>query len=48
MIQFESGASPTTLTLPSTVQWVDDKSDIEANKTYQISIVNNLGIMEGW
>lgn len=48
MIQFESGSVATTLTLPSTVQWVDDNSDIEANKTYQISIVNNLGIMEGW
>lgn len=47
MIQFESGASPTTLTLPNTVSWLTEAS-IEANTTYQISIVNNLGIMEGW
>lgn len=47
MIQFESGASPTTLTLPNTVSWLTDAA-IEANTTYQISIVNNLGIMEGW
>lgn len=47
MIQFESGASPTTLTLPNTVSWLTE-ANIEANTTYQISIVNNLGIMEGW
>ena len=47
MIQFESGATPTTLTLPSSVQWLTDAA-IEANTTYQISIVNNLGILEGW
>lgn len=47
MIQFVSGASPTTLTLPATVSWLND-AEIEANTTYQISIVNNLGIMEGW
>lgn len=47
MIQFESGDSPTTLTLPNTVEWLTDAA-IEANTTYQISIVNNLGIMEGW
>lgn len=48
MIQFESGSAATTLTLPASVQWVDDNNTVEANKTYQISIVNNLGIMEGW
>lgn len=47
MIQFESGVSPTTLTLPNTVSWLTE-ANIEANTTYQISIVNNLGIMEGW
>ena len=47
MIQFESGAVATTLTLPATVSWLTDVK-IEANTTYQISIVNNLGIMEGW
>lgn len=47
MIQFECGSAATTLTLPNTVEWLKDV-DIEANTTYQISIVNNLGIMEGW
>ena len=47
MIQFESGSAATTLTLPNTVEWLTDAA-IEANTTYQISIVNNLGIMEGW
>lgn len=47
MIQFVSGATPTTLTLPNTVSWLTEAA-IEANTTYQISIVNNLGIMEGW
>lgn len=47
MIQFESGSAATTLTLPATVSWLTDVK-IEANTTYQISIVNNLGIMEGW
>lgn len=47
MIQFVSGATPTTLTLPNTVSWLTE-ANIEANTTYQISIVNNLGIMEGW
>lgn len=47
MIQFQSGSSPTTLTLPNSVEWLTDAT-IEANTTYQLSIVNNLGILEGW
>lgn len=47
MIQFYSGAIATTLTLPSSVQWLIEPS-INSYTTYQISIVNNLGIMEGW
>lgn len=47
MIQFYSGSIATTLTLPNTVSWLTE-AEIEANTTYQISIVNNLGIMEGW
>lgn len=47
MIQFESGSAATTLTLPATVSWLND-AEIKENTTYQISIVNNLGIMEGW
>lgn len=44
MITFTSGSTPTTLSLPSTVKWIQD-IEVEANKTYQISIVNNLA---GW
>ena len=44
MFTFTSGSTPTTLSLPSTVKWVQEPS-IEANKIYQVSIVNNLA---GW
>lgn len=44
MIQFTSGTTATTLTLPATIKWVQEP-DIEANATYQISIVNNLGVV---
>lgn len=44
MIQFTSGTNATTLTLPATIKWVQEPS-IEANATYQISIVNNLGVV---
>ena len=45
MIQFISGATPTTLTLPSIVKWIGSNY-ISASKTYQISIVNNLAVLE--
>ncbi len=43
--QFTSGATPTSLTLPDTIQWVNGAPSIEANKTYQVSIVNNIGLI---
>lgn len=46
MFEFVSGATATTLTLPSTVKWLETPS-IEANKTYQCSIVNDIGILVG-
>lgn len=46
MFEFVSGATATTLTLPSTVKWLETPT-IEANKTYQCSIVNNIGILVG-
>lgn len=46
MFQFTSGSSATTLSVPSTVKWVVEPN-IEANKTYQVSIVNNVGIIVG-
>ena len=46
MIQFTSGSTPTTLSVPSTVKWVSEPK-IEANKTYQVSIVDNIGLIIG-
>jgi hypothetical protein len=46
MFQFTSGTTATTLTLPSTVKWIGSNY-ISANKTYQISIVNNLAALGG-
>lgn len=40
---FISGATPTVLTLPSSVQWVNELT-VEANKRYEISIVDNIGL----
>lgn len=41
MFSFTSGATPTTLSLPVSVQWAVEL-DVEANKTYQVSIIDNL------
>lgn len=39
VFQFTSGATATTLSLPSSIKWQEDLT-IEANKTYQVSILN--------
>lgn len=45
MFEFVSGSTPTTLSLPETVKWSGGSAPtIEANKTYQVSIVNNLAV----
>lgn len=46
MIQFESGYTPTVLTLPDTVKWANDNT-IVANRIYQVSILNNIAIIGG-
>ena len=46
MFQFTSGTQPTTLSLPQDIKWIGDNK-IEASKTYQVSIVNNIAIMGG-
>lgn len=43
MFGFVSGATPTALTLPDTVKWANELT-IEANKRYEISIVDNIGL----
>lgn len=45
VFQFTSGATPTSLTLPDGIQWVNGEPNIEANKTYQVSVVNNIGLI---
>lgn len=46
MIEFVSGETATTLTLPDTIKWAETP-DVEANKIYQCSIVNNVGLIVG-
>lgn len=43
MFSFTSGATPTVLTLPASVQWANELT-IEANKRYEISIVDNTAL----
>lgn len=44
MFQFTSGAVATTLNLPESIRWAETPV-IESNKTYQISIVNNIAVI---
>lgn len=45
MVEFTSGATATTLSLPADIQWYKGEAPtIEANMVYQISIINNLGV----
>lgn len=44
MAQFTSGATATTLTLPNTIKWMA-APNIQTNKTYQLSVINNLGVI---
>lgn len=47
LFQFTSGETPTTLILPDTIKWVNNAPEIEANMTYQCSIINNIGVICG-
>ena len=47
MFEFVSGSTATSLTLPSTVKWTSGLT-IEPNKTYQVSIIDNLGVIGGF
>lgn len=42
--EFISGTTPTTLNIEG-VSWVGGTPAIEANKTYQVSILNNIGVI---
>ena len=46
LVEFTTRSSGTTITLPSNVKWVNGTTPtFEASTTYQISIVNNLGVV---
>lgn len=44
MVQFTSGDTAATLTLPDSIVWMS-APNIQSNKTYQLSIINNLGVI---
>lgn len=45
LFRFTSGATPTTLSLPDGLQWANgNEISISANKTYEISITEGLGV----
>lgn len=46
MAQFVSGTTATVLTLPETVKWIGENT-VEAGKTYQLSIIDNLAVLGG-
>ena len=46
LVEFTTRSTGTTITLPSNVKWVNGTTPtFEASTTYQISIVNNLGVV---
>ena len=49
-VVFTSGSTPTVLTVPSTVKWPDwfDPTALDANTTYEINIMDGLGVAVGW
>lgn len=47
MFEFTSGSTATTLSLPASIKWTTEPS-IKPNKVYQISIENNLGVIQEW
>lgn len=47
MFQFTCGSTATTLSLPSSLKWASEPN-IEANKTHQVSIINNLAVIGGF
>lgn len=48
MFEFVSGSTATTLSIPQSVGWMGGEAPtIEANKTYQCSIVNNIAVIGG-
>ena len=49
-VVFTSGATATALTVPSTIKWANgfDPTALDANTTYEINIMDGLGVAVGW
>ena len=48
-IVFTSGSTPTVVTLPNTVKFPDGSFTAEANKTYEINILDGVyGVVMSW
>ena len=45
--QFLTGDTVPTVTFPSNVIWVGEFPELESNKTYLFSVVNNIGVIVG-
>lgn len=49
-VVFTSGTTPTVLTVPSTVKWANgfDPSSLDADTTYELNIMDGLGVAGSW
>lgn len=50
-VVFESGSTPTVLTVPNTVEWTSDfdPTSLEANTVYELNIADGtLGVVAQW
>lgn len=45
--QFLTGNTAPTVTFPAGVSWIGGEPSIKANKTYQFSILDNIGVIVG-
>lgn len=49
MFEFTTSSSGCTLNVPSTIKWANGEAPtIEASKTYQVSIINNLAVVSNF
>ena len=49
MFQFTCGSTAATLSLPSSVKWIETNPIIlQPNKIYQVTIVNNLAVWSAY
>ena len=48
MFQFTSGSTATQVSLPTSIKWLGSTPSVQANKVYQVSIVNNVGVVGGY